>query len=485
MQQFEGIISHSLELHCALFVRQGAHPIVYLHCMITMMTCVHQIVYVIAAMALFFPGSTAWEWNQAANGKSLLCNFNTQSVPHECDTCVTRYVFKIDMVVLVNSPRPSTPTPSHTPTYINANRPSQKFIYAMPLTPEDTSQDSGDFFAQVFSGALNAASNHHVDISIRGLDSTTAVDCEVLKSYSELIRNATAEKPSGLVVIPIQTDTCPDTLELVPNAIRNAVAAGVPVVAINASPEEAIRDGALLYVGQDEVRAGEEACAALARSTGGDKATILFMDTINGTDPGINARLEGCKRNATVVYMSTDNASEDQDIAAVEEILKAHPEVNAILAMGGTYQVTAMIQASKRANRTVNQDIFLATTDWSPAGVTQALESGQLQFVVDQQAPLQGSIPINMLFMRASTGNFPTSQTIYTGPRLILPNETFSSPYGVSACSAFARPYCGQCNGESGSASAPGPAPAASGTAAIRAGLATAAAAMASCAAVL
>lgn len=312
----------------------------------------------------------------------------------------------------------------------------------MPFVEQD--RQANTFYNQVIAAALNAGVEVGVPVVIRGADSTDK-ECGAVTAYAQLIRDAVAEAPAGLVVVPVASGTC--GVDDVMPAIAEAAASGVPVIAINAMGEEALAAGALMYVGQDEVRAGREACARLGAKTVSGNATVLFLDVINGTDAGINSRLEGCKETATVSYLNAESGNATADAAAIAQRLRANNLIDAVLAMGGPTQVVAALAAIEEVGRVPGVDIWVATTDWSPHNVTQALQAELLEFVVDQQAPLQGSVPVQLLASRAATGNFPIATEIFTGPRFILPNATFAPQNEISACSAYALAPCGACGG--------------------------------------
>jgi simple sugar transport system substrate-binding protein len=63
--------------------------------------------------------------------------------------------------------------------------------------------------------------------------------------------------------------------------------------------------------------------------------------------------------------------------------------------------------------------VFLATFDLSPR-VLEAVRAGRLRFAVDQQAYLQGYLPIMLLTQRIRYGLFPgEGELVATGPSLV------------------------------------------------------------------
>lgn len=356
------------------------------------------------------PTVRGWTITQGVS-QNLACGADTALVPSQCPTCITA--------------------------------PQGPIKFVLPIL--NTDKGSTLFWQQVITGATNAGKALDIAVEIQGLDGNDLL-CDSIKPYAELIRNATATNPQGLVVIPYAPKGC--ATDILP-AISEAVAAGVPVIAINSNPDVALANGALMYVGQDETIAGAEACTRLSTAIGKPNATILVLGLDDGTNPGIIARTAGCESVAKVVYVDT-NVSPEADTQAAVEALQNNTDITAILGLGAPNHVVAMIGAAEKAGRAPGQDIWLATFDWGPINATEALSEGVLEFVVDQQAPLQGSIPVQMLYTKAAVGLFPTTNKLLTGPRIVYKNETFAGTGQLSACSSFALPYCGSCSGGGG-----------------------------------
>jgi simple sugar transport system substrate-binding protein len=87
--------------------------------------------------------------------------------------------------------------------------------------------------------------------------------------------------------------------------------------------------------------------------------------------------------------------------------------VLALNATGGMEAVTAVRQIDRAAA------VKVATFDLGP-DVLNAVKSGQLLFAVDQQAYLQGYLPVVLLAERARYGIFPAQgDVIATGPNFV------------------------------------------------------------------
>ena len=104
-------------------------------------------------------------------------------------------------------------------------------------------QASDPFWAVVQNGAEAAAAQLGVSVTYE------APDTYEIARMREMIRNAAATRPAGLVV------SLPNPSALAP-AIRVAEQAGIPVVSINSGSDAFRRLGTLLHVGEDEYDAG-------------------------------------------------------------------------------------------------------------------------------------------------------------------------------------------------------------------------------------
>jgi hypothetical protein len=250
----------------------------------------------------------------------------------------------------------------------------------------------------VLAGAYRAGAAAGVAVEARGLDSGETT-CEGVDAYAAMIRAAAAEQDGllGLVVVPLQTAKCAKgvsesgvQLGSVISAIQEA-ANLTSVIAINNNPEGAAYAG-VMYVGQNEVQAGREACGALF-AAGADE--VVFMDYFDRVNPSINGRLEGCEAVAAelekeVAYVDTPFAEFDANVAKVAAMLRNGTAAKGVLGMGGDRQVRVALGAAEAAGLTPGEGVYVATIDWSSEGVVEAFEAGSLVAVVDQQAPLQG-----------------------------------------------------------------------------------------------
>ncbi len=339
-------------------------------------------------------------------------------------------------------------------------------IFVLPSNP--IALASGDFFDQVLAGAWSAGERLGVAVEAWGLDAGDD-SCAGVDAYAALVREAgAAENLLGVVALPAAPEKCANNTVI---ADMGGAAIATTLVAINGNPGGAAAAGAAAFVGQDELAAGRAACADLI---GAGARAVVFIDLIDGTDPGINDRLAGCKAaaaaaDAAVAYVNTpdEDALFDENVQKIAAAIEGADGAGVgLFAMGGATQVELMLAAANATGlapaQAVGADgksVVLGTTDWSPRGALDALASGLLRFVVDQQAPLQGSIPVHFISMVGSIGANLVAEggpfMLWTGPKLVTPDEV-QGQYdaaaaaaggvvdsdGVAACRSFGRPPC-------------------------------------------
>jgi simple sugar transport system substrate-binding protein len=266
-------------------------------------------------------------------------------------------------------------------------------------------QASSTFWAIVRNGAEAAGTQMGVIVDYR------APDIYDLSRQRDLIRQAAASRPDGLVVSIPEPGVMP--------AIRDAVRAGVPVVTINSGYRAARRLGALAHVGQPEVEAGLDAGRRLARS--GVRHALCLNHQIGNS--GLDERCAGLARamreaGGTSLVLGID----DQDPATVRRLtaVLGGSRIDGLLALNGTGGIQA-VEAVKRAGR--EKSVKAAAFDLTPE-VLRAVEAGRLEFAVDQQGYLQGYLPVVLLAERARFGLFPArGGLIPTGPNFVTKKE--------------------------------------------------------------
>jgi simple sugar transport system substrate-binding protein len=266
-------------------------------------------------------------------------------------------------------------------------------------------QASSPFWAIVRNGVEAAARQMDVVVSYR------APDVYSLERMKAMIDQAVASRPDGLVVSIPEAGLGP--------AIRRAVRAGIPVVSINSGSDVYRSFGVLAHVGQPEERAGFEAGRRLA-AAGVQRALCVNQQIGN---QGLAARCRGLARAMHAAGgRSRVLGVDDQSAATPRRIADAVRKggIDGVLALNAT----GGIEALKGVRQIGRSDaVKVATFDLGP-DVLRAVGAHQLLFAVDQQAYLQGYLPIVLLTERARYGLFPAQGDVLpTGPNFVTARD--------------------------------------------------------------
>jgi simple sugar transport system substrate-binding protein len=256
---------------------------------------------------------------------------------------------------------------------------------------------SSKFWAIIRNGVDSAAQRLDVFVDYR------SPDVYSLERMSGLIDRAVATKPDGLVVSIPEPGLAP--------AIRRAVDAGIPVVSINSGSDVFQSLGVLAHVGQLEDRAGLEAGRRLADA--GVRRALCLNQQVGNT--GLDDRCAGLARamreaggSSRVLPIVDDDPGTPNRIASAV----ASYEAEGVLATNSLGGLAA-------AEGLAGSQVKIGTFDLGP-DVLKAVRDGRIGFAVDQQAYLQGYMPIEMLAMRARYGIMPSrGDVMATGPNFV------------------------------------------------------------------
>ena len=266
-------------------------------------------------------------------------------------------------------------------------------------------QASSSFWAIVRNGVEAAARQMDVVVSYR------APDVYSVDRMKAMIDQAIATRPDGLVVSIPEPGVAP--------AIRRAVRAGIPVVSINSGSNVYRRLGVLAHIGQPEGRAGLAAGRRLV-AAGVHRALCVNQQIGN---QGLDARCRGLARAMRAAGASSRVLGvDDQSMATPRRIADAvrKGDIDGVLALNSLSGIQA-VQGVRAIGR--SDAVKVATFDLGP-DVLRAVRAHQLLFAVDQQAYLQGYLPIVLLTERARYGLFPAQGDVLpTGPNFVTARD--------------------------------------------------------------
>jgi simple sugar transport system substrate-binding protein len=259
-------------------------------------------------------------------------------------------------------------------------------------------QAADPFWSVIKNGVDAAAEEMGVTAEYR------APDIFDMVQMAQIIDAAVASQPDGLVV------SIPDA-EALGDSIRNAVAAGIPVVSINSGSDVFEELGVAAHVGQPEYESGLAAGKRLA-AEGVKQALCINQEVGNvALDLRCDGFAEGLGGNVEVLAVSIDPTEISN---AVASRFMAGGEIGGVLALGpaASEPVLEGLETSG-----VLDTVQFGTFALSP-GVLEAIRDGKMEFTIDQQPYLQGYLPVVFLTQNAKYGVTPIG-TVETGPLFI------------------------------------------------------------------
>jgi simple sugar transport system substrate-binding protein len=261
-------------------------------------------------------------------------------------------------------------------------------------------QASSPFWAIVRNGVEAAARQMDVLVTYR------APDVYSLDRMRGMIEQAIASRPDGLVVSLPEPGLAP--------VVRRAVRAGIPVVTINSGSDLAGRIGVLVHVGQPERRAGLVAGRRLAAA--GVRRALCVNQQVGNL--GLDARCDGLAAAMRAAGGSARVLGVDDQSPATPRRIAARVDRDRIDGML-TLNATTGMEALEALHGDRARQVKVGTFDLGP-DVLRAVRAGRLRFAVDQQAYLQGYLPVALLTQRARYGLFPAEGgVIPTGPHFV------------------------------------------------------------------
>jgi simple sugar transport system substrate-binding protein len=272
-----------------------------------------------------------------------------------------------------------------------ANTPKLTIAMVTHETPGDT------FWDKIKAGAKAAAAKDNVVLKYSN-------DPQPDKQ-SVLIQNAVDSKVDGIA-----------TTLVTPNALAGAVKAAtdakIPVVGFNSGIDDYQKLGALMYFGSDETVAGQAVGKRIAAA--GGKKTLCVIQAQGSV--ALEARCAGVKATAGG---STENINVNgADLASVTSTLTAKLQqdksIDWVVTLGAPIALAAL-DSMGQANSTAK----LATFDLN-ADAAKQIQSGKIQFSVDQQPYVQGYEAVDSLWLYLTNRNdLGGGRAVLTGPSFV------------------------------------------------------------------
>ncbi|MHB9858253.1 substrate-binding domain-containing protein [Streptomyces sp. YIM S03343] len=262
-----------------------------------------------------------------------------------------------------------------------------------------------DFWARVQRGAEDAAAKDNIAL-------TFASDPDAA-GQAELVRDAIRDGVDGIAL----TLAKPEAMK---GPIAQAKAAGIPVVGLNSGIGAWQADGALEYVGQDESVAGR----AVGDKLDALKAKHALCVIHERGNVALEARCAGVKKafggQTDILY--ADGTDTDAVTESVTARLKQDPSIDEVVMLGAQPALAAVKSVQQAGARAQ-----VATFDLN-GDLVKAVQSGDVQFAVDQQPYLQGYLAVDALWLYRTNGNISGggAAPVLTGPAFVTKTNVAS-----------------------------------------------------------
>lgn len=288
------------------------------------------------------------------------------------------------------------------------NKTPDTMRYKVALVAKSTQTD---FWKAVFVGAEAAATEYNLDLSIVGPETE-----EDYEAQNDMIAEAVENGAQALVFSAIDYDANAP-------AIDKAAAQGVKIVVI----DSAVNSGEVAtYIGTDNYSAGQMAAEAALDGTTGDLQVGIVNYDINSANGqerergAVEALTESGRAQvvATIHTLAEANSAREDTL----EMLRAHPEINVLLAFNEPTSVGAA-QAV--------EELQLADSLWMVAFdsnliTVDALQTGVVDVLVIQNTYEMGYFGVQSAYKLLAGQRSAVEKHVDTATRIINRQNLFA-----------------------------------------------------------
>ncbi|MBB4934027.1 simple sugar transport system substrate-binding protein [Lipingzhangella halophila] len=261
-----------------------------------------------------------------------------------------------------------------------------------------THQAEGDTFWDIVrAGAEDAAAKSNITLEYSANPEAG--------EQATLIRNAVDQDVDGIAV----TLAKPDALQ---DAIDTAKDADIPVVGLNAGIEQWEEAGLQQYFGADETVAGEAFGERLNEVDAQKALCVIHEQGHVALEERCSSLEETFDGDSETLYV--DGASMPDVSSGITARLQEDEDVDYVATLGAPFAMTALDAVEEAGS-----DAAVATFDTNRE-LVGALESGDVEWAIDQQPYLQGYLAVDGLWLYNTNGNVSGGgQPVLTGPEFI------------------------------------------------------------------
>lgn len=274
--------------------------------------------------------------------------------------------------------------------------------------------------ARVFAVVAPSAGNPFYEAVVAGCraraEAIGAIDCRLFapggaekRNQGEIIRALVGEKVAGIAVSPALLS------EVVP-ALREAEAAGIPVVAFDADLPADLR---FAFIGTDARDFGRALGASLGRwkPEGGRYALLTGSSASRGLTDRVDGVRDALGAKWTEIAGSPLTTSGEARDAAdqLDHLLLGHPELDAVVSVGAwpfLAETTWREIASRHKERIDRARVVLVVADALPPE-RRLVRDGLGHVLVGQRPADMGARIVDVL--AAKVAGRPTPEIVYTG----------------------------------------------------------------------
>ena len=253
------------------------------------------------------------------------------------------------------------------------------------------------FWAQIQKGAEDAAAKDNVDLKY-----SSSIE---IPQQTTFIQNAIDSKVNGIAV------TLPNPAALTP-VVQKAIAAGIPVVALNAGDRDWQKTGALAFFGEPEVLAGEFAGTELNKI--GAKHALCVIQSQGQVQ--LEDRCQGLasKFSGTSDKLYAEGTDTPSYVSLVTAKMRQDPSIDAVVTLGPALGVAVQQELEQQGSK-AKVATYAFNNDLIPL-----LQNGKIAFTIDQQPYLQGYMGVDSLWLfNKNHSIIGSQQSVATGPVVV------------------------------------------------------------------
>jgi simple sugar transport system substrate-binding protein len=266
--------------------------------------------------------------------------------------------------------------------------------YTIAMITHETPGDT--FWDKIKAGAQQAAKDEGVTLKYSN-------DPDASKQAT-LIQNAVDSKVSGIAT----TLVTPDALA---GSVKAATDAKIPVVGFNSGIDQYQKLGALMYFGSDENLAGTTAGKRIG--TEGAKHPLCVIQAAGSV--ALEARCAGVKSAVPgTENIQVNGADDGAVVSTLQAKLSQDKSIDYIVTLGAPIAIDALKAVDAAASKAK-----LVTFDLNQEAATD-IQSGKIEFSIDQQPYVQGYMAVSSLYLYLKNGNdIGGGKAVLTGPSFV------------------------------------------------------------------